>query len=153
MSWKEICKITNSLPKEEKNLICPSDEKTMSTPRNFIGDHIIYVKNKPIGFIAIFSYPLNWQETKFSKNICYCDLAILPKYRGKGYSTQLCLKGLDIARKAGFDKLKYEVYKENIGSLKLVKKLPMFRLEKETKEDLIFSAKLKPRMMIPTLVS
>ena len=67
MSWKEICKITNSLPKEEKNLICPSDEKTMSTPRNFIGDHIIYVKNKPIGFIAIFSYPLNWQETKFSK--------------------------------------------------------------------------------------
>lgn len=81
----------------------------------------IYLDNLLIGFI---------NEVEVVNNEIELGFVIDPKYKNKGYATEVLRKSIEVLFDLGFLVIKTGVFKENIPSMKVSEKANMTRLDK-----------------------
>lgn len=112
-SYKDVKRIYDALPEEQKRLVSPGG--------NFIDSPFTTIreldKDKK-GFIEV--YPTDFKNAANGQG--ELAVAVLPEAQGTGVGTELLAKVIDKARRQRFKRLLYRVRKDNEKSLALVRK-------------------------------
>lgn len=101
-------------------------------------NYLVYYKKQPIGIVGLYNYP------KYKNDIFLNWLGVLPKFRNRGFGTQMLLHIFEVAR--NYQKYYFRVYtykKLNIAANSIYKKMlqteEYYLNEKENQEFIKYS--------------
>lgn len=112
-SYKDVKKIYDALPEEQKRLLSPNGT-FVNSPFTVIRE----LDKDKNGFIEVYPNDFRYPE----KGIGRISIAVKPESQGKGVGASMLSDMIDKARKQRFKKLIYRVAKDNEASKALVRK-------------------------------